>query len=108
MEGLLSTGPTPSSCRTVTPSLLIISILIELQQQQRLQNQVGSEEVRERARLASRTLPHAGDWLNPLLLISLGLHLRPVEFILVAKYQLGVEFYDKSGPCPVPGLPPPQ
>jgi hypothetical protein len=77
-----------------------MSVKIDLQQQQRLQNQVGAEEVRERARLASLTLPHAGDWLNTAPLISLGLHLRPVEFVLVAKYRLGVEVYDKSGPCP--------
>ncbi len=54
----------------------------------------------ERARLASLVLPHAGDWLNTAPFTALGLHLRPAEFVMMAKYRLGLPVYDRPGPCP--------
>ena len=50
--------------------------------------------------LASLTLPHSGDWLNTAPLLALGLHLRPVEFVMAVKYRLGIDLYGRSGPCP--------
>ena len=67
---------------------------------QQLQGGVGAEEVRERARLLSPSLPHSGDWLNTPPLTALGLHLRSTEFILVVKYRLGLAIYNRAGPCP--------
>ena len=52
-----------------------MSIKIDLHQQRRLHENTREEEVRERACLASLTLPHAGDWLNTAPLKCLGLHL---------------------------------
>ena len=73
---------------------------IDLQQQKILLDGLGREEVRERALLGSLTLPHAGDWLNTAPLTALGLHLRQAEFVFVAKYRLGMNVYDRDGPCP--------
>ena len=56
--------------------------------------------MRERARVASVSLPHAGDWLVVAPLIALGLHLRPQEFVLAVKYRLGLAVFDQAGPCP--------
>ena len=36
---------------------------VDLEQQRQLMDMVGEEEERERARLLSLTLTHAGDWL---------------------------------------------
>ena len=77
-----------------------MSVRVDLHQQELLLNRVGEDEVRERARLASLALPHAGDWLNTAPLVALGLHLRPREFVLVAKYRLGLQLYGRAGPCP--------
>ena len=54
---------------------------------------VGEEEVEVMARLQSLTLPHAGNWLNVAPILSLGLHLRPREFVMAAKYRLGLPLY---------------
>ena len=56
--------------------------------------------MRERARVASVSLPHAGDWLVVAPLVALGLHLRPQEFVLAVKYRLGLAVFDQAGPCP--------
>ena len=77
-----------------------LGVRIDLQQQRNLQQGIGEEEVREKARLSSLTLPHAGDWLNTAPLTALGLHLRQAEFVLVAKYRLGLKVYERDGPCP--------
>ena len=58
------------------------------------------QSMRELARLKCLLLPHAGDWLNTPPLIALGLHLCPVEFMLVVKYRLGLPVFDQRGPCP--------
>lgn len=60
---------------------------------------VGEEEVEVKARLQSLTLPHAGNWLNVAPIITLGLHLRPQEFVLAAGYRLGLPLYGE-GPTP--------
>ena len=65
-----------------------------------LQEQIGEEEMREKARLLSLGLPHCGDWLNTPPLKALGLHLRPSEFVLATKYRLGLPLYEQEGPCP--------
>ena len=78
----------------------MISIKIDQQQHRLLEQQVDENEIREKARLASLSLPHAGDWLNCAPMRALGLHLRPPEFILAAKYRLGLRIFDQEGPCP--------
>ena len=61
-------------------------------------NELG--DVREKARLSSVGLPHAGDWLNVLPSPILGLHMRSPEFVVSAKYRLGVPIYPTAGQCP--------
>ena len=78
----------------------MISLKIDQHQQHLLKEMVGEEDTREKARLASLSLPHAGDWLNCAPIKSLGLHLRPAEFVLALKYRLGLAIYDAEGPCP--------
>ena len=58
------------------------------------QQEFEENEVRERARVASVSLPHAGDWLVVAPLVALGLHLRPQEFVLAVKYRLGLAVFD--------------
>ena len=50
--------------------------------------------------MASLGLSHAGDWLHAPPIPSLGLHLRPTEFVLAAKYRLGCPVYNTAAPCP--------
>ena len=78
----------------------MISAKIDQHQLHLLQADVGENEIREKARLGSLSLPHSGDWLNCAPLVALGLHLRPTEFVLAAKYRLGLAIFDKEGPCP--------
>ena len=77
-----------------------ISYKVDLYQQQVWQQEFEEDEVRERARVASVSLPHAGDWLVVAPLLALGLHLRPQEFVLAVKYRLGLAVFDQAGPCP--------
>ena len=77
-----------------------MSLKVDLELQRQLLQGVGEEENRERARLSSLGLPHAGDWLNTAPLKALGLHLRATEFILVVKYRLGLRLFDTADPCP--------
>ena len=58
---------------------------------------------REIARMASLSLPQAGAWLNCPPLPALGLHLRGLEFVIAARFRLGMPIYDKSGSCPACG-----
>ena len=78
----------------------MLGLRIDQHLQRQLQEEIGQEEERERARLLSLTLPHAGDWLNTPPLTALGLHLRPAEFVLASKYRLGLDVYSKTAPCP--------
>ena len=54
---------------------------------------------RDKARLKSVGLPHAGDWLNAVPVKALGLNLRPREFTASVKYRLGLKVYPFSGKC---------
>ena len=58
---------------------------------------------REVARMASLSLPQAGAWLNCPPLPALGLHLRGPEFVVAAKFRLGMPVYDSAGSCPACG-----
>ena len=78
----------------------MISLKVDQHQLQQLQEQVPEDDVREKARLASLSLPHSGDWLNCAPLKALGLHLRSAEFVLAVKYRLGLPIFDQEGPCP--------
>ena len=77
-----------------------MSLKVDLHQQKKLMDMVGEGEEREQARLLSVTLDHTGDWLNTPPLKALGLHLRSSEFVLAAKYCLGMPIFDSAGPCP--------
>jgi hypothetical protein len=77
-----------------------MGVKVDLEQQRKLSEMVGEEEEREKARLLSLTLDHAGDWLNTPPLKALGLHLRPPEFVIALKYRLGLPVFDTPGPCP--------
>ena len=50
-------------------------------------------------------LPHAGDWLSVVPQTTLGLHLRPPEFVPALKYRLGLPIYSSEGPCPACSAP---
>ena len=65
----------------------------------RIQN-LGEHEV---ARMASLSLPQAGAWLNCPPLPALGLHLRGSEFVVAARFRLGMSIYNKEGKCPACG-----
>ena len=78
----------------------MISAKVDQHQLHLLQEDVGEDEVREKARLGSLSLPHSGDWLNCPPLKALGPHLRSLEFVLAAKYRLGLPIFDQEGPCP--------
>ena len=73
---------------------------VDLHLHQQLLESLGDEDQREMARLMSLSLPHVGDWLNVAPLKTLGLHLRPAEFAIVAKYRLGIPVFGRDGPCP--------
>ena len=55
---------------------------------------------RDKARLASLGLAHAGDWLNVIPSPVLGLHVRPQEFRYSVLYRLGAPIYTTDGACP--------
>ena len=78
----------------------MISKRIDEEQLKKLHERVDPGNTRERARLASLSLAHSGDWLTCAPVRSLGLHLRPPEFVLAAKYRLGLPIYQTEGPCP--------
>lgn len=55
---------------------------------------------KEMARLLFLGLPYAGAWLAATPVASLSLYLHSSEFVMAAKYRLGCQIYDKTGPCP--------
>ena len=57
---------------------------------------------RDRARLNCVSRAGAGDWLSALPSKALGLHLRKSEFILAARYRLGLPVFLQEGDCPMP------
>ena len=77
-----------------------LSFKVDEERRRRLMEEVGEEEVEERARLLSLTLPQAGAWLNVAPIFALGLHMRPQEFVLAARYRLGMAVFTHAGPCP--------
>ena len=78
-----------------------ISLKVDLRRLSILQGQVEDlGSVREKARLASLGLHHAGSWLTVVPTPALGLHLQPIEFVFAVKYRLGCQVYDHDGPCP--------
>ena len=77
------------------------SLKVDLASQLSLTNQL--TELRDKARLASLSLLHAGDWLNVIPSPVLGLHVHPQEFRFSILYRLGAPLYTSSGPCPACG-----
>ena len=73
---------------------------VDKEQERKLLEGVEDGDTEEMARLKSLTLPHAGDWVNVVPSTALGLHLRPQEFVMVARYRLGLPLYCQAGPCP--------
>ena len=57
------------------------------------------DTARDKARLNSLGLPHAGDWLHVVPSPSLGLHLKPQDFRFGVLYRLGAPLYMNEGPC---------
>jgi hypothetical protein len=79
----------------------MLSAKIDDQNLATLKEQIGQEESeREMARLASLGLPYAGAWLDATPLAALGLYMHPSEFVMAARYRLGIPVYDREGPCP--------
>ena len=75
-----------------------VSLKINLMDLQLLSKYIsGLDEVRETARLASLGQPHSGDWLNVMPSPTLGLRMKPDEFV---KYRLGVPVFSSAGQCP--------
>ena len=89
---------TAESLQGVTQKMA--SFTIDKSNQTLLSNLIRESGEREIARLASLSLPHAGDWLNVVPCPALGLHLRGPEFITSVKYRLGAFIYTTAGPCP--------
>ena len=64
-----------------------------------------SPDTRFSALAFSTALPHAGDWLNSIPSISLGLHLHDSEFRVCLCYWLGLRIQGENLLCPVCSLP---
>ena len=122
LQGLLGNASQDDEATVLSPSLLealTVAMGEEVREeelvgvpQRQLGAKVDKEQERKRlevveegnteemARLMSLTLPHAGDYLNVVPSTALGLHLRPQEFVMVARYRLGLPLYSQEGPCP--------
>ena len=61
-------------------------------------------DITYKARLASLSLPHSGDWLNVVPCPALGLHMRGVEFRVAILYRLGMPVFMTGGLCVAVGL----
>ena len=77
----------------------VLSLRVDIERRRRLMEGLGEEEVQERARLMSLGLPQAGSWLTVAPILTLGLHMRPQEFVLAARLRLGMAVYSEAGPC---------
>ena len=78
-----------------------MSLKVDLNNLNLLNKQLHQDgRVREIARLASLSLPQAGAWLFATPIPALGLHLRPSEFTMAARYRLGCDVFESDGPCP--------
>ena len=80
-----------------------LSSRVNNQLHKRLLNSINN--TRDKARMNSLGLQHAGDWLHVVPSPVLGLHLRPQEFRFAMLYCLGVPIYSSEGPCVACGLP---
>ena len=78
----------------------MISVKVDLQNQQLFSDQVHGVGEREVARVASLSLPYAGAWLTCAPIPALGLHMRGPEFVTALKFRLGLNVYDMAGKCP--------
>ena len=58
-----------------------------------------SGSIRDKARLGSLGLHHAGSWLNVVPSPALSLNLQPAEFIIAVKYRLGMSVFPREGRC---------
>ena len=56
---------------------------------------------RSQALALSTSIVHAGDWLNVVPSLALGLHMQDREFRFCLQYWLGLNMFDDRGPCPV-------
>ena len=56
--------------------------------------------IRSRALSLSSGLPHAGDWLNVVPSLTLGLHLQDRECRCSLRYWLGIPLHSNPYPCP--------
>ena len=83
-----------------------LSMMVDQESKKRLMEGLGEEEVHARARLMSHGLPQAGSWQTVAPMVALGLHLRPQEFLLAARYLLGMAVLDRRSTArPAPALP---
>ena len=77
-----------------------LGVKVDKEQEKKRLEAMEEGDTEDMARLKSLTLPHSGDWLNVVPSSALGLHLRPQEFVMVARYRLGLSLYSQEGPCP--------
>ena len=81
----------------------MVSCSIDQANQKMFATKIQDLSDREKARLASLSLEHSGDWLNCPPIPALGIHLRGPEFVVAAKFRLGLDVYDREGACPACG-----
>ena len=77
-----------------------LGVKVDKEQERKRLEGVDAGDYEEMARLKSLTLHPAGDWLNVVPSTALELHLRPQEFVMVARYRLRLPLYSQEGPCP--------
>ena len=82
----------------LSPTCFLVSVNIDLQLHCVHANSLTN--TRNKARLTSRNLSHAGDWLNVAPSHVLGMHVRLLEFRYSIISRLGAPFYNSSGPYP--------
>ena len=90
-------NPTYTSLALLPPSSTQHSLSAEIHAHQRT-TLLSSSSARDRARLLSLALPHAGDWIDALPSPSLNLNLDSRSFGAVMGYRLGVPLM-QSGDC---------
>ena len=74
-----------------------LSLAIDKAVEQKLLS--SAPDTRSRALALSTGLSHAGDWLNVVPLVCLGLHLHDQEFRSSLRYWLGVPLHGAPYPC---------
>ena len=77
-----------------------ISLAVDMKNHEELSNLIeDSGSIRDKARLGSLGLHHAGSWLNVVPSPALSLNLQPAEFIVAVKYRLGMSVFPREGRC---------